>query len=38
MYDEQMSEEQLREYEALPKPASCRLIDFDRAQFFFDEV
>jgi hypothetical protein len=27
-----MNEERLREYEALPKPSSCRLIDFDRAQ------
>jgi len=24
-----MDEEQLREWEALPKPSSCRLVDFD---------
>ena len=27
-----MDEEQLREWEALPKPSSCRLVDFDQAQ------
>jgi hypothetical protein len=29
-----INEEQLREYEALPKPGSCRLIDFDQAQIY----
>jgi hypothetical protein len=29
---ETMNEEQLREYEALPKPGSYRLIDFDQAE------
>ena len=27
-----MDEEQLREWEALPKSSSCRLVDFDQAQ------
>jgi hypothetical protein len=27
-----MDDEQLREWEALPKPSSCRLVDFDQAQ------